>query len=80
MFPLGLCWLKKMQGSDLQAWLDKWKLTASVGAKVLCIQKSKMSDYLNDKRAIPAYVAAHVETFGYLAKSDFEEIVAKRVG
>lgn len=69
-----------MTGKNLQDWLTKWGLQPIDGAKVLLIQKSKMSEYLNDKRSIPTYVAAHVETFDLLTKIKGEGLIKKRTG
>lgn len=68
-----------MTAKDLQDWLTKWGLQPVDGAKVLFIQKSKMSEYLNDKRPIPAYYAAHIETFDLLAKSKAQSLIKKRI-
>lgn len=68
-----------MNARDLQEWLDAWGLSATDGAKVLRIQKSKMSEYLSGARTLPPYVAAHVETFNELAKSKGQKLIQKRL-
>ncbi|EPT9268175.1 TPA: hypothetical protein ACGUPI_004348 [Vibrio vulnificus] len=68
-----------MNASDLQAWLDAWELSPTDGAKVLKIQKSKMSEYLSEARPLPPYIAAHVETFNELAKSKGQKLIQKRL-
>ena len=68
-----------MNATDLQAWLDAWELSPTDGAKVLKIQKSKMSEYLSESRTLPPYIAAHVETFNELSKSKGQKIIKKRL-
>ena len=68
-----------MNASDLQAWLDAWELSSTDGAKVLKIQKSKMSEYLSETRPLPPYIAAHVETFNELAKAKGRKLINKRL-
>lgn len=68
-----------MNSADLQAWLNKWELSDSDGAKVLKIQKSKMSEYLSESRPLPPYIAAHVETFNELAKNKGHKLIKKRL-
>lgn len=67
-----------MKSNELQNWLTFWGLQASDGAAVLCIQKSKMSEYLSGKRALPPYIAAHIETFNALDKEEGIKIIQKR--
>lgn len=64
---------------QLQAWLSRWALKPIDGAKVLCIQKSKMSEYLSGDRKVPAYVSAHIETFDNLAETKATKIIHKRL-
>lgn len=66
---------------ELKSWLEKWSLSASDGAKVLKIQKSKMSEYLSksDDRTLPIYIAAHIETFEQLAESKAKKLIKKRL-
>lgn len=68
-----------MNSEDLKAWLERWGLTPAAGARVLKIQKSKMSEYLNGVRSIPAYVAAHAETFDSLTPKVGKELIEKRL-
>ncbi len=68
-----------MNASDLQAWLDAWGLTPTDGAKVLKIQKSKMSEYLSESRTLPPYIASHVETFNELSKAKAHKLIKKRL-
>jgi hypothetical protein len=68
-----------MSKEELQGWLDRWGLQASDGAKVLRIQKSKMSEYLSGSRKVPDYIAAHVETFDNLADLKATRLIKKRV-
>ncbi|MGR5287170.1 hypothetical protein ACP3V5_17770 [Vibrio maritimus] len=68
-----------MTAQDLKAFLDTWELSDSEGAKVLRIQKSKMSEYLSGSRTLPPYVAAHVETFNELAKTKGQKLIKKRL-
>ncbi len=65
----------------LAAWLARWNLKLSEGAKVLKIQKSKVSEYLSEKsdRTLPDYVAAHIETFNLLAESKAKKIIKERL-
>ena len=67
-----------MTAKDLNDWLKKWELRPVDGAKVLFIQQSKMSEYLNGKRVIPPYYAAHIETFDLLPKSKAQSLIQKR--
>lgn len=64
---------------DLAAWLSRWALKPVDGAKVLCIQKSKMSEYLSGEREVPVYVAAHIETFDQLAEGKATKLIQKRL-
>lgn len=64
---------------DLAAWLARWALKPIDGAKVLCIHKSKMSEYLSGEREVPAYVAAHIETFDQLPEGKATKLIQKRV-
>lgn len=68
-----------MTDDELQAWLSRWALKPIDGAKVLRIQKSKMSEYLSGERTVPAYVAAHIETFDQLADSKATKIIRERL-
>lgn len=70
-----------MKDELLQSWLNKWGLTPTQGAKVLKIQKSKMSEYLSDtsNRVLPDYIAAHIETFNQLAESKARKIIENRL-
>lgn len=69
----------KMTGEELKAWLLRWGLQDSDGAKVLRIQKSKMSEYLSGDRKVPDYIAAHVETFDQLADTKATTIIKERL-
>ncbi|MCG8313827.1 MAG: hypothetical protein MI976_11470 [Pseudomonadales bacterium] len=69
----------RMTSDELKAWLLRWGLQDSDGAKVLRIQKSKMSEYLSGDRNIPEYIAAHVETFDSLADSKATRLIKKRL-
>lgn len=64
---------------ELAAWLARWALKPVDGAKVLCIQKSKMSEYLSGERTVPVYVAAHIETFDQLAENKATKLIQKRL-
>lgn len=70
-----------MRDSILQDWLNKWGLTPSQGAKVLKIQKSRVSEWLSDtcERTLPPYVAAHIETFDQLTETKARKIIEKRL-
>jgi len=70
-----------MKRELLQEWLDKWGLKPIEGAKVLKIQRSKMSEFLSEKvdRELPDYVAAHIETFDLLAPSKAKKLIRKRL-
>ena len=65
----------------LQNWLTKWGLTPAQGAKVLKIQKSKMSEYLSEAsdRELPEYIAAHIETFDQLTERKAKKIIENRL-
>lgn len=69
----------KMTGEELKAWLLRWGLQDSDGAKVLRIQKSKMSEYLSGARKVPDYIAAHVETFDQLADTKATKLIKERL-
>jgi predicted transcriptional regulator len=68
-----------MSKEEMKDWLDRWNLIPSDGAKVLKIQKSKMSEYLSGDRKVPVYVAAHIETFDCLDKSKAKKLINKRL-
>ena len=68
-----------MSGEELKAWLLRWGLQDSDGAKVLRIQKSKMSEYLSGDRQVPDYIAAHVETFDHLADTKATKLIKERL-
>lgn len=71
--------MNKPDKSVLKEWLDLWGLSPTDGALVLRIQKSKMSEYLGEKRDLPPYIAAHVETFNALPTGKGKQLIAKRV-
>lgn len=66
----------------LNNWLKTWGLIPSSGAKVLKIQRSKMSEYLNpdNPRVLPDYVSAHIETFNRLTTEEAKEVIEQRTG
>lgn len=68
-----------MKGQELKAWLVRWGLQDSDGAKVLRVQKSKMSEYLSGNRKIPPYIAAHVETFDQLTDTKATKLIKERL-
>ena len=70
-----------MRNETLQSWLDKWGLIPTEGAKVLRINKSKMSEYLSEKsdRQPPPYLLAHIETFNLLTLSEAKKLIKKRL-
>lgn len=69
-----------MSAEVLKSFLDKWELNGSQGAKVLKIQKSKVSEYLNGVRPIiPPYVLAHIETFNELPKAKAQKLIKRRL-
>jgi plasmid maintenance system antidote protein VapI len=68
-----------MNKEELQNWLDKWSLQPTDAAKVLRVNKSKMSEFLSGTRKVPVYIAAHIETFDYLADSKAKKSIEKRL-
>jgi hypothetical protein len=70
-----------MKDTVLQDWLKKWDLSPSQGAKILMIQKSRISEWLSDTcdRTLPPYIAAHIETFNELAESKARKIIQNRL-
>ena len=68
-----------MTRQELKAWLMRWGLQDSDGAKVLRIQKSKMSEYLSGSRKVPDYIAAHVETFDHLTDTKATKLIKERL-
>ena len=71
-----------MTNNELLAqFLKRWRLSPTQGAKVLKIQKSKVSEYLSktSDRVLPEYIAAHIETFNLLAESKVKKIIEKRL-
>lgn len=68
-----------MSKEELQAWIDKWDLQPVEAAKILLINKSKMSEYLSGVRKVPVYIAAHAETFDLLAHSKAKKLIEKRL-
>lgn len=73
--------LKEAQIKLLNDWLTKWGLTPIQGARVLKIQKSKMSEFLSLKsdRLLPSYIAAHIETFNQLNDMEGKKIIEERL-
>ena len=70
---------KVLTQSELQEWLSRWALKPADGARVLCIQGSVMSKYLSGESAVPASVAAHIETFDQLVDSKATRLIQKRL-
>lgn len=70
-----------MKNKQLAMWLQKWKLKPSDGAKVLGVQKSKVSEWLNEnsERQPLSYVLLHLETFDLLAESKAKKLIEKRL-
>lgn len=68
-----------MTSDELQAWLSRWALRPTDGAKVLRIEKSKMSEYLSGSRKVPRYIAAHTETFDNLAETKGTKLIQERL-
>ncbi|WP_196161797.1 hypothetical protein [Reinekea sp. G2M2-21] len=68
-----------MESNELQDWLNRWGLQPSDGAKVLQIQKSKMSEYLSGTRKVPNYISAHIETLDNLADLKATRLIKKRL-
>lgn len=68
-----------MNKEELKNWLDRWNLIPSDGAKVLKIQKSKMSEYLSGDRKVPDYVSAHIDTFKYLSSTSAKKLIKERL-
>ncbi len=73
--------MRKIKNQDIANFLERWDLTPTQGAKVLMIQKSKMSEYLYDtsERKLPDYISSHIETFNELADSKAKKLIQKRV-
>lgn len=67
------------QDNILKTWLERWSLSPTEGAKVLLINKSKVSEYTSGKRPIPPYIAAHIETFNALPDSKANKIIKERL-
>lgn len=74
--------MKEEQIRLINTWLQRWDLTPSQGAKVLKIQKSKMSEFLNpnNPRKLPEYIAYHIDTFNHLETDTAKEIINQRLG
>jgi predicted transcriptional regulator len=70
---------RTITAEELQAWLSRWSLSSSDGAKVLRIEKSKISEYLSGTRSVPRYVAAHIDTFDRLAITRAIKIIQERL-
>lgn len=70
-----------MRSEKLSEWLKKWDLSPAQGAKVLCVSKSKMSEWLSETndRQVPQYVLAHLESFDLLSKTNAQKIIQKRL-
>jgi predicted XRE-type DNA-binding protein len=70
-----------MKNRQLEIWLEKWGLNASEGAKVLGVQKSKVSEWLNEnsERQPAAYVLLHLETFDLLTASKAKKLIEERL-
>lgn len=73
--------MKEQQIELLASWLRQWELSPSQGAKVLKIQKSKMSEFLNpnNSRKLPEYIAYHIDTFNHLEKAVARELINQRL-
>lgn len=68
-----------MTPEALGAWLDRWSLMPVEGAKVLKINKSKMSEYLKGAREVPVYIEAHIATFDSLSQTAARKIIKDRL-
>jgi len=70
-----------MKNQVLESFIIKWELSPSQGAKVLRINKSKVSEYLSKKsdRTLPIYVEAHIETFNLLSEKTAKKLIEKRL-
>lgn len=69
----------------LTNFIDKYELKPIEAAKVLRIQKSKLSEYLayehgdtEKGRTLPPYIGAHIETFLELTEGKAKEIIKRR--
>ena len=68
-----------MSSSILSQFLERWELSKSNGAKVLKIQKSRVTEYLKEQKTIPPYILAHIETFNTLPKSSGKRLIEERL-
>jgi len=70
-----------MRNELLQNWMERWCLSSSQAAKVLKIQKSRISEYMSEtaQRDMPPYIQAHIETFGYLDEQAARKIIQERL-
>lgn len=65
--------------NPLQDFIKRWDLLPVEAAKVLRIQRSKVSEYLSEVRKLPPYIEAHIETFNQLTPAKAHKLIAKRL-
>jgi|TARA_R110002060_G_scaffold9059_1_gene13491 hypothetical protein len=70
-----------MKSYLLEGWLERWGLSPAQGAKVLRVNKSKISEWLSESndRKLPDYIASHIETFDLLTESKGKKVIAIRL-
>lgn len=66
----------------LTQWAAKWSLNPSDTAKVLCVQKSRISEWVRQgsEQRLPPYIEAHIETFDMLSDVKAKKIIKERTG
>ncbi|WP_415913439.1 hypothetical protein [Neptuniibacter sp. QD37_11] len=65
--------------SEIKEFMDNWNLQPVEAAKVLKIQKSKLSEYASGARVTPPYILAHIETFNRLSEAQGKKLIHKRL-
>lgn len=69
-----------MSNCILGEWAKRWSLSPSDAAKVLCVQKSRISEWVRqgDEQRLPPYISAHIETFELLSDAQAKKLIKSR--
>lgn len=64
----------------LGQWAKRWFLSPSEAAKVLCVQKSRISEWIaqGEEQRLPPYISAHIETFELLSDAQAKKLIKSR--
>ncbi len=69
-----------MSDCILGQWAKRWSLSPSEAAKVLCVQKSRISEWIaqGEEQRLPPYISAHIETFELLSDAQAKKLIKSR--